>query len=78
MTMVMKKETVSASEFKAKCLGLLDRVARTGRTLVVTKHGKAIAQVSPASTVARPSLKGSILKQEDLVSPIDSPWEAAK
>ena len=36
---------ISASEFKAKCLALLDRVAATGETLVVTKRGKPVADI---------------------------------
>ena len=34
--------TVQASEFKAKCLALMDQVARTGEPIVVTKNGKPI------------------------------------
>ena len=44
-------ETISASEFKATCLALLDRVYETGQPLLITKHGKVIAQVaSPAGS----------------------------
>ncbi len=39
--------SIAASEFKAKCLALLDEVARTHETLVVTKRGKAVARVVP-------------------------------
>ena len=34
---------IPASEFKAKCLALLDEVAETKATLVITKRGKAVA-----------------------------------
>lgn len=37
--------TIQASEFKAKCLALMDQVARTGETIVVTKNGKPIAEL---------------------------------
>lgn len=37
--------TVSISEFKAKCLALLDQVGRTGRPLLVTRRGEPIAEV---------------------------------
>ena len=53
----MKDSTVGASEFKAKCLGLLDEVA-TGSTLIITKRGRPIAKVSPVSAPAK-SLRGS-------------------
>ena len=42
----MIDQQISATEFKAKCLSILDDVARTGRVVVVTKHGKPVAKVS--------------------------------
>jgi prevent-host-death family protein len=42
------KRSIGASEFKAKCLALLDEVASTGETLIVTKRGKPVARVVPA------------------------------
>lgn len=53
MTMV----SIKASEFKAKCLKLMDEVAETGEPVVITKHGKPIAQLSPV-TPRRKSLWG--------------------
>jgi prevent-host-death family protein len=40
-------DVVSASEFKAKCLALLDQVNETGRPLRITKHGKVVAELVP-------------------------------
>ena len=37
--------TIAAGEFKAKCLKLLDQVAEKRETLVITKHGKPVAQL---------------------------------
>lgn len=37
--------TISATEFKAKCLHLLDEVQRTGEDLVISKRGKPVARV---------------------------------
>lgn len=42
-------QTIQASEFKAKCLALMDTVAATGEILVVTKNGKPIAELHPYS-----------------------------
>jgi prevent-host-death family protein len=54
----MKDSTLlGASEFKAKCLGLLDEVAK-GSTLIITKRGRPIAKVSPVSAPVK-SLRGS-------------------
>jgi prevent-host-death family protein len=78
MTMVMSSRTVSASEFKAKCLAMLDEVAATGEEIVVTKHGRAVAHVSAAT--APQSLRNSVkfnVSDEELVEPLDIEWDAA-
>ena len=36
---------ISATEFKAKCLELLDRVHSTGEELVISKRGKPVARL---------------------------------
>jgi prevent-host-death family protein len=54
----MKNTTVAASEFKAKCLRLLDRVEEEGETLVITKRGRPVAKVIPV-TGGKRSLRGS-------------------
>lgn len=41
--------TIQASEFKAKCLALMDAVAASGETWVVTKNGKPVAELRPYS-----------------------------
>jgi len=44
---------ISASEFKAKCLALLDDVDQTGCELVISKHGRPVAKLVPVGG-ARP------------------------
>ncbi len=44
----MKNRLVSATEFKAKCLALLDEVEEHGDTITVTKRGRPVATVVPA------------------------------
>ena len=80
MTMVKSAplRTVPAGEFKAKCLALLDEVARSGDGLVVTKRGRPVAKVVPVTEERRLSLRGSIVHETDIVSPIGEPWDAAK
>jgi len=41
--------SISAAVFKAKCLRLMDEVARTGRSILITKHGKPVAQLAPVA-----------------------------
>ena len=72
--------TIGAGEFKAKCLKLLDEVAETRETLVITKHGKPVAQLVPiaAQESIVGSMKGSVLWMGDIISPIDVEWDAMK
>jgi len=74
MTMVKKPTSIPAGEFKARCLALLDRVAETGQELVVTKRGRPVARLLPVEA-PRP-LKGSVVWEGDLVSPIEEEWGA--
>jgi prevent-host-death family protein len=39
--------TIRASEFKAKCLAILDEVERTGETVTILKRGRAVARLLP-------------------------------
>jgi len=73
--MVMKPVTISAAKFKAECLGLLDRVARTKRSLVITKRGRPVARVVPLDAAPR-TLEGSVLEEDDIVSPTGAVWDA--
>jgi prevent-host-death family protein len=40
-------KTLSATEFKAKCLAILDEVKRTGEPVTILKRGKPVAQLVP-------------------------------
>ena len=44
----MSIQVVTATEFKAKCLSLLEQVNRTGNSITVTKRGRPIATLGPA------------------------------
>lgn len=39
---------MKASDFKARCLKLLDQVEATGEEILVLKHGRPVARVVPA------------------------------
>ncbi len=85
MTMVIRKQPMSrmikASEFKAKCLALMDEVERTGETVVITKNGKPVAELVP-HRASRPRalglLKDRLFITGDIISPIDVEWDALK
>lgn len=72
--------TVSASEFKAKCLTLLDHEAETGEEILVTKRGAPLARLVPLEDFEQKSLRGSVSysSEQDLLSPIDETWDATK
>jgi len=83
--MVMKRaaavRSVTAGEFKARCLRLMDRVASSGRPIVITKRGKPVAQLAPIRT--RPTslrgfLKGTFAVRGDIVAPLDLDWDAER
>jgi len=65
---------VAISEFKAKCLALLDQVNRTRQPLRVTKRGKAIVDVLPPTTIPERNWMGSMAGRMkikgDILSPI--------
>jgi prevent-host-death family protein len=74
-------KTVSATEFKTRCLALLEEVRRTRRPLLVTRHGAPVAEISPHIARQRDGnnpLKDSILFQDDLLSPVDVRWESER
>ena len=71
--------TMTAAEFKAKCLQAMDHVAKTGEPIVVTKRGKPVAQLAPIvrkPKTLRGFLKGHIASGKDIISPIDVKWNA--
>ena len=77
-----RPETVVISEFKAKCLGILRRVHKTGRPVVVTRRGERIAEIHPPAPVqSEPDWVGSFAERGritgDLVEPNGAEdWEA--
>jgi prevent-host-death family protein len=74
-------QMIKASEFKAKCLGLIDEISRTGGSVVVTKNGRPLVEVipyKPKPKNARGILKGKVEIVGDIVSPNDVDWDAMK
>lgn len=68
--------TIAAGKFKAQCLAILDRVARTREPIVVTKRGRPVAKVIPPDPPPAPSLRGSVTYLGDIVAPTGERWEA--
>ena len=65
---------VAISEFKAKCLSLLEQVSKTKTPLRVTRRGKAVADVVPASgDVEERGWIGSMADTMEITGDIVSP-----
>ena len=77
MTMVVKMKIVKASEFKAKCLSLMDEVAQSGEEIVVTKNGKPVSKLVPIKIYGlnrgRWQLKDDLLKQMKEQREVENP-----
>jgi prevent-host-death family protein len=71
MTKIMK-----ASEFKAKCLAVMDEVAATREGVIVTKNGKPVVELVPHKKKAKRDLvglfKGDLVIKGDIISPSTS------
>jgi len=75
---------IAISEFKAKCLALIDQVEKTRQPIRITRRGKVVAEVGPpAPTEDRSwigSMKGKSKILGDIISPANDPddWEALR
>lgn len=70
---------VPAAVFKAECLRLMDEVARTGEPVVITKHGRPVAQLVPVPAEPRSLfgyMKDTLRITGDVVAPTGETWEA--
>lgn len=71
---------ISATEFKAKCLKLLEEVAATHEPLIITKRGKPLAKLVPVEIEPRTSLfgymKGTAQISGDIIDVPHEPWAA--
>ncbi|CAN5507767.1 type II toxin-antitoxin system Phd/YefM family antitoxin [soil metagenome] len=73
------KDEMKASEFKAKCLAVLDEVRDSGREVTITKRGKPVAKVVPVEEAD--SLRGSakiLVSDEEFIAPLDEPWDVER
>ena len=70
---------VKASEFKARCLGLMDEVATGDLEIVITKNGRPVSRLVPCQD--RPDSVFGIDRSRlrivgDIVEPLGEDWEA--
>jgi prevent-host-death family protein len=74
---------VAISEFKAKCLGMIEEVRKTRQPIRVTRFGKPVAEIVPPKPEERPKswlgcMAGTAEILGDIVGPTGSleDWEA--
>ncbi len=74
---------VGITEFKAKCIALLDEMERSGEPLTITRRGKPSLTLSAKAAGEPPVgeslfgfMKGTVTIHGDLDAPIDPDWEA--
>jgi len=76
--------SLKASEFKAKCLAVLDDVDRTGESVIILKRGRPVARLVPVTRSSKrhpqDSLAGTVEILGDIVRPVlpASAWEATR
>ena len=74
-------ETINASDFKARCPAILDRVSATGERVVILKRGRPVAELGPASGAQaeypQMELQGTVTVISDFVAPAvpEDHWE---
>lgn len=76
---------MAISEFKAKCLAVIDEVHKTKKPVRVTRFGEPVAEVIPPSSAGQSSswigsMSGSMKILGDIVSPAneENDWEALR
>jgi len=74
---------IKASEFKARCLKLMEQVAETREPLIITKNGKPIAQLGPVPAKSPRGIlglhpQGRVL--DDIIGPAvaEDDWDALR
>lgn len=64
---------VSVSEFKATCLELLRNVEETGESVLVTKHGRPVAEVRAPLKKRPRSAFGCMKDRTEILGDVTSP-----
>ena len=66
----MGETQIPVTQFKAKCLKLLDQVSKSGKPLIITKRGKPLAKVTRAAEKGPPlmgRMRGTAIEVGDIV-----------
>jgi antitoxin (DNA-binding transcriptional repressor) of toxin-antitoxin stability system len=79
----MKHQIVTVTEFKARCLAMLDDIGQNGGTITITKRGKPLAKVGPTRREKWKSPRGSwagklSIPDEVLMADMSELWEVVR
>src|ERR1700730_14351163 len=67
------------ADFKAQCPKLTKQVEKTRQPIVITKHGRPVAQLAPVPPAASGLfgyIKATLQIPGDIIAPIDEKWSA--
>lgn len=68
---------IPAAQFKAECLKLMDQVEKSRQPVIITKHGRPVAQLAPvpaSSASLFGYMKNTMRLNGDLQAPLDVEW----
>jgi len=71
-------KTIKASEFKAKCLHLMDVVNETNEEIIITKNGKPVSRLLPYKKQVQSLFgldQGHVHSCDDLIESVGSQWD---
>jgi prevent-host-death family protein len=74
-------KTMAAGLFKARCLAVMDEVRAKREAIVITKHGKPVAKLTPCRQDADEIydfLHGKGAVRGDIISPAIEDWGSLK
>lgn len=76
-------KTLAISKFKTNALKIIDEVSKFQESIVITKRGKAVAEIIPFRSSKNEAIPGklasTLIFEKDIISPLDKDiWEACK
>ncbi len=76
-------KTMSISTFKVHALKIIDNVTKTHESIVITKRGKALAELIPFCSSGNKAIPGrlasALVFEKDIVTPLGKNlWEVCK
>jgi prevent-host-death family protein len=78
-------KTIAATEFKARCLRLIDEMGRDHQSVTITRRGRPVAVLSPVDQRKEPAsiigaMAGTVLRYDDPFAPAvdQDEWSASR